>query len=32
MSDWTPYPDVNGMLARLLAEVQGILGDQFAGM
>jgi hypothetical protein len=32
MNDWTPYNDVNRMLARLLAEAQGILGDQFVGM
>jgi len=28
----TPYPDVNAMLLRLLAEVQTILGDQFTGL
>ena len=28
----TPYPDVNAVLERLLAEVQGVLGAQFVGL
>ncbi len=32
MKNLTGYDEVDGMLARLLAEVQRILGDQFVGM
>ena len=32
MSNWTPYPEVNVMLAELLTAVRTILGDNFVGM
>ncbi len=28
----TPYPDVNAVLHRLLAEVQAVLGERFVGL
>ncbi|MBN2471358.1 MAG: DUF4111 domain-containing protein [Anaerolineae bacterium] len=29
---WTPYPEVDALLRRLLAEVRAILGSEFVGM